>query len=71
MNLWEYRNIIAFATIPTLCILFYGALRLQRWKTSEEIHMSGFDKVYLEAKFFIYGIIVSSISAAIYIYTGW
>ena len=71
MNVWEYREIILIASIPALILVFYALLRLQRWKTSEEIHMSRFDMMWHKAKYFIGGTMLGSVTTYIIHQVGW
>jgi hypothetical protein len=69
-DLWEYRTLIALATVPILLLFFYLILRLQRWKFSEEIHLSGYDVTLVKAKYFIVGSVLGSIGTYIFAVTG-
>jgi hypothetical protein len=71
MDWWSLRYVVASATIPPLLLLFYLALRVQRWKFSEEVHMSEFDKMFLKAKYYIFGTGTGILISAISIYIGW
>lgn len=70
MDLWEQRRIIAVVATPLVIIIFYALLRLQRWKTSEEIHLSRFDCMFMKGKYFILGNIIGSGISYIIMITG-
>ena len=58
------------AAIPIFFILIKWFIRLNEWRTSQEVHLSGWESVKMRAKYLILGTILGAIGTYLGIQIG-